>query len=130
MAFLSELVLIPTDGNKWKLSQPLSYSSASFSTIVPEGFKTDLASIPRIVRPLIPVHGKHTRAAVLHDYLYVSQKIQGEWIKRSHADRAFYNAMLELGVNRFKARIMWGAVRSGGWIYYNKQAKEIGNIHC
>lgn len=129
MAFLSELVLVPCEGTKWKLNSPLSYSVPGVDITVPAGFKTDLASIPRAVRPLISVHGKHTRAAVIHDYLYSIQKINGEWIKRSKADKVFHLAMLELGVGRFKARIMWSAVRSGGWVYFNKQGKKIENPH-
>ena len=125
--FLSELVLTPWQGTKWKLVAPLSYIRSEGNITVPDGFTTDLASIPRIIRPLIPIHGKHTRGAVLHDYLYEIQKINDEWITRKQADDIFYDAMLELGVNRFKARIMWSAVRSFGWIHFNKRSKKIGN---
>ncbi len=35
---------------------------------VPKGFKTDLASIPRIFQSLIPKLGHHIRPAIVHDY--------------------------------------------------------------
>src|SRR5437868_748210 len=38
--------------------------------VVPAGFVTDFASIPRAFWSGMSPHGQYSRAAVLHDYLY------------------------------------------------------------
>lgn len=77
--------------------------------IVPKGFKTDFASIPRIFWAIITPLGKHTLPAVLHDFLYTEGYKMG--ISRKEADKIFYNAMIVSFVNRFTANIMWACVR-------------------
>lgn len=77
--------------------------------IVPKGFKTDFASIPRIFWAIIAPLGKHTLPAVLHDFLYTEGYKMG--ISRKEADKIFYNAMIDSFVNRFTANIMWACVR-------------------
>ena len=42
--------------------------------VVPKGFRTDLASSPRILWPILPPFGRWSAAAVLHDYLYRGTK--------------------------------------------------------
>lgn len=39
---------------------------------VPSGFKTDFATVPKILRWLIPPMGKYSWAAVVHDFLLVN----------------------------------------------------------
>ncbi len=78
---------------------------------IPEGFETDLASIPGIVTPLIPKLGHHLQPAVVHDYMYVN-KIEG--INKKFADKFFYKSMLDQGVPRWRAWSMYLAVRVGG----------------
>ena len=116
MPFQSELVISPKNGKEWALREQLLYSSSKQNRVIsaPKGFVCDLTSIPRIFRPLFPVHGKHTRAAVIHDWLYA--KKTG---KRKDADLIFLEAMSELGVSRFKRYAMYSAVRAGGWIYWS-----------
>lgn len=101
---------------------------------VPDGFKTDLASVPRILTWLIPRYGKYTKAAVLHDYYcsyFANKQIalhpmrapafdeedtatgEEETLElkdRSDADEIFRSTMKELGVSRTKRGYMWTAV--------------------
>lgn len=77
--------------------------------VVPKGFKTDFASIPRIFWAIIAPLGKHTLPAVLHDFLYTEGYKMG--ISRKEADKIFYRAMIDSFVNRFTANIMWVCVR-------------------
>jgi hypothetical protein len=79
--------------------------------VIPEGFVSDLASVPNLLRWLIPSYGRHTQAAVLHDRLY---RHDDHDYTRSQSDRMFYEAMLALGVWKPRAWIMWLAVRVGG----------------
>lgn len=77
---------------------------------VPEGYVTDFASIPAIARAVFPSFGRHAKAAVLHDWLY----LVGEPGQRAFADRIFLDAMEELGVGLLRRRAMHTAVRLGG----------------
>ena len=114
MPFLSDPEFKIHGSDKWQLTAPLMYETRSGIYIsVPEGFITDLASIPRLFRSIYSVHGQHTRAAVIHDYLYSQSDPRA--FTRSQADRIFYEAMLELGVRKSKAYVMYLGVRSGGY---------------
>ena len=115
MPFLNELVVKPATGREWELVEPLRYMTSGGRIIeVPAGFVCDLASIPAIARPLFPVNGEWTEAAVVHDWLYDSQIGT-----RKEADRIFLEAMTELGVSRWRRRAMYSAVRIGGWVSWN-----------
>ncbi|PCI54134.1 MAG: hypothetical protein COB36_10610 [Alphaproteobacteria bacterium] len=116
MPFLTELKLRPSDGDKWRLLDHLVYETNDGDlVVVPPSFPTDLASIPRPLRLLYPVHGAHTRAAVIHDYLYHTKEIDDDPITRKEADQIFYEAMRWLGVRWSKAKTIYFAVRIGGW---------------
>lgn len=86
--------------------------------IVPAGFKTDFASIPRILWNIIAPIGKHTLAAVLHDYLYTKGWELG--ISRKEADKIFYDAMIECFVARITANVMWFCVRAFAKRHYER----------
>jgi len=82
--------------------------------IVPEGYVTDFASIPRAAWSLIgPPLGRHARAAILHDWLYDTNGAGGRF-DREASDRIFLEAMKVLGVNWAKRSLMFRAVRLGG----------------
>lgn len=122
MPFYSELIIKPVHDDEWELVEPLDYlhEPSGRYIIAPAGFQMDLASIPRVVRPLIPVHGLYTRAAVIHDWLYANKgDVPAGNFSRAEADRVFLDAMGELGVGWFKRRAMYAAVRTGGWLAWN-----------
>jgi hypothetical protein len=75
---------------------------------VPEGFPTDLASIPRIFRLLIAVkNGKHRAPAIVHDWLCRL----GLEFSRVTADKIFLEAMAVMGVPKWRRYAMYWAVR-------------------
>ena len=119
--FMTELVIKPVNGNEWELTENLIYSDdyKDDVIVVPKGFQMGLASIPRLLTWLFPVHGKHTRAAVVHDWLYANKgKLLYVTYTRKEADFVFKTAMKELGVNWFKRNMMYTAVRTSGWLYW------------
>lgn len=130
-AFLTELDLRAYGAKNWILLSRLVYCGKNRPARieVPIGFVTDLASIPRLARLIFPVNDLHRPAAVVHDYLYQYQKIGGQWINRKEADRVFLEAMRCLGVPKRKAWPMYLAVRAGGWVFFNRQARALGNPH-
>ena len=83
--------------------------------IIPKGFLTDGASVPRLFWSLLPPWGSYGQAVVLHDYLVESLSYDDNGskitIERKHADRIFNNAMQELGVNDLTRKVMYNAVR-------------------
>ena len=83
--------------------------------VVPEGFITDLASVPRTLWTIYPPHGKYLRAAIIHDYMYHTA-----FKSKKHADVCFYRNMRKYGVGRIDAKIMYRAVRSFGKGNYGK----------
>lgn len=90
--------------------------------VIPEGFTTDGASVPRFLWWYIsPIDPGIFRAAVLHDYLYCL----GE--NRESADFYFYRCMIKSGVSESKATNAYNAVTLfGWWAYpYNENGAEI-----
>lgn len=91
----------------WQLEERLVYHSDKWPEpiIVPAGFITDLASIPRIFRPVIPQNGRHRLAAIVHDCL-----VRLDTFDRRLADRIFLEAMEVLEVRRWRRLVMYWAV--------------------
>ena len=82
-----------------------------FKVRVPEGFKTDLASIPRLFQSIVPKLGKHVQPAIVHDYTYVYDT----GLSKADADLLFLDGMKSTGVRWLRRRVMYFAVRIGGF---------------
>lgn len=98
--------------------------------VVPKGYITDLSSIPRWARSLIPVIGRQNGPAVIHDYVYEpmnNDRPEGKhqlpgWTKQE-IDTLFLLAMESVEVNRVRRTLMYWAVKYGGshaWRTKNK----------
>lgn len=85
--------------------------------VVPAGFTTDLASVPFPLWALIGPFGRHTRAAILHDFgcslLEPPLRTAARYREREAVDRRFRRVLLDSGVPRLRAVLMWGAVSVG-----------------
>lgn len=119
--FEGELTLSPTpDGKRWVLQQPFSYETDGGALInVPARFSTDLASVPRVLWPLLPPFGKYTKAAVLHDWLYSEHRLHHGHCSRAYCDAVLLEAMCDLGVGKVTRNVVWLGVRLGGWVAWN-----------
>jgi len=107
--------------DEWILEMPLYYvTHAGADLVVPPGFVTDLASIPRLLYALFPVNGRHRAAAILHDWLYETQQCS-----RAESDRLFLDAMEDSGVRWTQRRAMWAGVRAGGWLPWGRRATNL-----
>lgn len=94
--------------------------------VVPAGFITDKASVP--LGWIIKRDDKRIiDGALVHDYLYFTQQIDGEWIKRKEADQILIAICKWAGMGWFKRNAVYFGVRTGGWAFFNKRAKQIGN---
>lgn len=85
---------------------------------IPEGFTTDLASIPPIARIAIPPCGPWTRAVILHDYLYFTPIIK---LTRKDADDLFYQIMIEDDVSIVRRILAYTAVRLFGFLFWRRR---------
>lgn len=90
----------------WILTEPLVYENDTSIITVMGGFDFDYASIPYFFRGILPKNGmKYDRASCLHDALY-SSKI----LLKDDCDAIFFKAMLDDGVNKIVANLMYDAV--------------------
>ena len=89
---------------------------------VKEGFEYDGASIPPIFWSLIgsPFSGKYRMAALIHDALYASN-----YTTKKIADDIFYNMMINEGVAKWKAALMYTSVFVFGWSVYEKTIEQM-----
>lgn len=129
-SFTDELTLTYLPGpNKWRTDRQFTYfvgtKISGIKIVVPKGFVTDLASVPWPASMLIPKSGRFNQSAVLHDFLYSKRgKVNNREYSRAKCDLIFLEAMQVLGVHWFKRKIMYRAVRLGGWAAWNKKERE------
>lgn len=91
--------------------------------IVPKGFETDFASVPRLFWNILPPWGEYAPAAIVHDYLYVMQPFT-----RYEIDYLFLRIMEQLEVGWFKRHIMYRGVRIGGWNAWNRHNEKLNKV--
>lgn len=124
--FLTEPQLRPTgDGEQWELLDDFVVLIEDDSTapapglrtiVVPGGFATDLASVPRLPGAYLLFAGRARRSAILHDWLY-EQRYSRAW-----ADAVFRAAMAAEDVGPASRWAMWAGVRLGGASIYADRA--------
>jgi hypothetical protein len=125
--FITSLKVEDITDSVWRLTAPLLYESDILGMItVPEGFYTDLASVPRI--PLIYTlwGGRSHHEAVIHDYLYRIDSIPPATFDQ--ANDVFLEAMEVRGKSWFVRKAMYWGVCVGGWTSYHK--KGVGDKLC
>lgn len=87
--------------------------------LVPVGYISDFASIPRPASLMLPPFGLWTEGAVVHDFLYAV----GEKDGRQAADRILHTAIREQGVGRLTAAAIHLAVKLFGARAYGREAE-------
>ena len=128
----------PLKGSDYELAQAFSFrakvgdqgsgigdqgSESAWSVVVhvKPGFRTDGASIPRILWRVFgsPYDPDIFPSAIGHDALY-----RGEIVPRKDADRAFLKMMEKSGVPEKKRWLVYRGVRWFGWITYLGHTNE------
>lgn len=110
------------DGEDWVLQSRMIYRARNAGlliVIVPRGFVTDYASIPRPLRVLLPNTGAYGNAAIVHDYLYWRQDCT-----RSQSDNIMAIAMRDAGVGDAALRAIQIGVRLGGQGSWDKNRED------
>jgi hypothetical protein len=112
------------DWKTWILEEEVIYSQGpgSPAIVVPVGFMTDFASIPRPFRNWQQGSvGPQRIGAYLHDWLYSSQSS----LSRKHSDQIFRDAMDLAGARWFPRNAMYYALRVGGWFAWRSNQKKL-----
>ena len=118
---MKELKVNIVDENVFILLEDVVVESLGYKIIVKKGFDFDGASIPQALWSVYgnPLSGKFRIAALVHDALYVSQKLP-----RELADAIFLDLMKQHEVGYMKRQTMYYAVRSAGWYVWRRNTKE------
>lgn len=93
----------------WRLLSPYIYRGKDITVVVPKGFETDFASVPRLPLAYWLCGDEAHEAATVHDYLYCSDAIPT--VTRKVADDIFLAIMEALGESWWRRTIMHRMVR-------------------
>jgi hypothetical protein len=126
--------LIPqANGTEFELWEEVTYTARlGDSWTIPEGFRTDFATIPSIVSWAIPKLGAYTLAAIVHDALCTGlndyYRAKQDFIRPGDryirivpiptasaidTDAIFRRIALDMGTDRVTAQLLWVGVRWG-----------------
>jgi hypothetical protein len=99
-----------------QLLAPFTFYSAKHALliVVPEGFLTDFASVPRLPLAYLTMGGRGKRAAVIHDWMY---QCAPRW-SRDLCDEVFAEALRASGYTAPVVWAMYQGVRVGGQSRY------------
>jgi len=101
----------------WELTEPYSFRWGAIIFTAPTGWRTDGASIPRLLWATgSPLDGHVLPAAIAHDVLYSTH-----YVTRAEADRLFLDRMVANGVARWKAWSYYANVRAWGWLAWRQK---------
>lgn len=127
MPRITDVVVKHVGPGLWELYEPLEYHVGSEESpeviAIPRGTRTDFASVPIGFRNLFPKDGEYTPAAIIHDFLYSTRGLHGRYT-RKRCDEIFIEAMKVVGVGFIRRKLMYRAVRIGGWVAWNQHAKR------
>ncbi len=116
-AFTTEVCIKPYKNYYYHTCHDIKFSVDGKQFIIPKGFKTDLASFPKIAWPIMaPAHSSLIRPAIVHDWFY--RKTCD--FTRIQADLIFYHMLKNDGITNLRASLMYYAVRWFGYKYYNE----------
>jgi hypothetical protein len=112
---------VPLKEKPFEISGSFNYYSEVVKGLViniPDGYRTNFASVPSIFYPFIPPVGRYSKATVVHDWLIEHKK--GLGISYSDINKIFEEAMEILNVSKLKRKIMYWGVQ-----YYWKFGRHI-----
>jgi hypothetical protein len=108
------------DGQEWRLLAPLVFvSDVAGRIVVPAGFVTNFASVPRIPGVYELCGNTSSVAATIHDYAYTTHIVS-----RRVADAILREASAATGVPGWRRWAMWAGVRAFGWSHWGTAAVD------
>lgn len=101
---MDRVIVKPVGKDKFEVYEDYHY----YGLCIPKGFITNGADIPRIFWSLFPPNSpEYLSAVVIHDYMCANVGKYGYEM----ADKYFYDAMLEIGVSKWKAKLFYFCVK-------------------
>jgi hypothetical protein len=126
--FATELKVEPAsafDGQEWRLLDKLIFvSDVAGRIVVPAGFVTNFASVPRIPLVYELCGNTSAKAATVHDYLYTTHAVP-----RDVADAVLREASAATDVPAWRRVVMWAGVRAFGWRNWGTAATDASPAH-
>lgn len=129
------------DERTWRLRHALTYEGTTDTIVVPAGYETDFASVPRCLQWLAPSTGKYTLAAILHDYLCdniqngcallpvpVDPDVPRPMPTSREADGLFRRVMREEGVGVVQRWLLWSGVRIGAIVNRHRRPGTLRDV--
>lgn len=99
----------------WKTTESLTIILSNGDAIhIPEGFEWDFSSVPKFLWGILPPYGDFLIAALIHDYLYVSDYKRKE--NGDHTARLIADKEMLIWSRQFNSE-QWGR-RIGNWVRY------------
>lgn len=105
-----------------------------YREVVPKGFITDFASVPRAAQilPGFGVNESSANSSVPHDYHYcrrgklavtdcITGRVELIELTRKECDQLLYDGLISSGYSRAQAAMFYAAVRIGGWYYWSRR---------
>lgn len=114
------LTLVDPKGRLWKTNGEIHWDK--YDITIPQGFITDLASVPRIVWWLIPPYGTYTINAIIHDYVY-----KHKLLPRRQADTVFLQDFdPKFPIPKWEKFSLYWGVRIFGGLWYHELMVPLG----
>ena len=97
---MDRVVVQPIEKDRFRVYEDYHY----WGICVPKGFTTNGADIPRALWSVFPPNSpEYLSAVVIHDYMCANVSEYGYEM----ADKCFYDAMIEIGVAKWKAKLFY-----------------------
>lgn len=114
----------------FELTEPFSGILDGYDFVVPKGFITDFASVPRAFESVVPNDNPHIlRPAIVHDWLYQSQGQPDGfalWLTRKESDEVLREGMRVCGASCAMRWLVYAAVRAaGGMVWQRALARSL-----
>ncbi len=115
--FKNHPCLTPFQEDDFQLCQDFIVTENNHELVVPKGFITDLASVPRILWPIYaPNDAKTIGAAIMHDYLYACPGDR----TRASIDAMLYSGLVTGRNSLFTSYVYWLGVRIFGSTHFRE----------
>ncbi len=111
--FTAPLIVECIDGTNWKLHESFNFyleGDVHKIIVVPKGYVTDFASVPKILRIFAKNSELFNKASILHDFLYDGTT----GYSRENCDEFYRDGMRVFGMSDFRSNIFYKMCRLFG----------------
>ena len=121
---LMAVTYVPSE-DIWLVDEDYHFSLYGVQDFIQRGFKTDLASVPRVFWRIIAPYELSVEAAVIHDHLYRNLGVADNIIlAREQVDNLFRLIMIEQGVPGWRCWLAHKMVRLAAWATWNNYKRR------